>query len=273
MYEFLEKLNQHNSKKIYTENNKKTIIQVWTHKCRNQTGYWGIGDMVRGTIFLFEYCKKNNYNFILDIQLHSLSKYLKHEPHQYSNVILKNKDNIIFVSPNNISYYTQNEVNFFFTNSFYNFISQDAKYFMRNALTPNDSFKDHLSNYLIQDDYSVLHYRLGDNYNGNVVKYLLHLKQHINVNTKQVFISDCKKLKELVKELIKENTTLLIIDIDPGHIGENINVQNDLIEYFILIHSKKIKTYSNYRSISGFVYSVNQVFDIDLINIKHVELK
>jgi hypothetical protein len=163
-----------------------------------------------------------------------------------------------------MSQYLQNEVNYFFTNSFYDLVSQDAKYFMRNVLTPNDSFEDHLSNYLIQDDYSVLHYRLGDNYNGNVINYLFHLTQHINTNTKQVFITDCKKLKELVKH----NTTLLIIDIDPGHIGENINVQNDLIEYFILIHSKNIKTYSNYRGISGFVYSVNQVFDIKLINIK-----
>jgi hypothetical protein len=266
MYDFLKKLNnqpnQHHSEKIiYT---KKTIIQVWTHKCINQTGCWGIGDMIHGTIFLFEYCKKNNYNFILDIQLHSLSKYLKYEPHQFSDIISRNKDNIKFVTPETISQYLQNEVNYFFTNSFYDVISQDAKKIIKNALTPNDSFKDHLSNYLIQDDYSVLHYRLGDNYKGNVINYLFHLNQHININTKQVFITDCKKLKELVKH----NTPLLIIDIDPGHIGENINVQNDLIEYFILIHSKNIKTYSNYRGISGFVYSVNQVFGIDLINIK-----
>lgn len=244
--------------------NKKTIIQVWTHKCINQSGCWGIGDMIRGTIFLFEYCKKNNYHFILDIQLHSVSNYLKYEPHQYSDVISKNKDNILFVTPETISHYAQNEVNYFFTNSFYDVISQDAKDFMRNALTPNDSFNDTLSKYLIQDEYSVLHYRLGDNYNGNIVNYLFHLNQHINTNAKQVFITDCKQLKELVKH----NTSLLIIDIDPGHIGENINVQNDLIEYFILIHSKNIKTYSNYSWISGFVYSVNQVFDIELINIK-----
>ena len=47
----------------------KTIIQVWTHKVCNLTttddyAFWGIGDMIRGTIKLYQLCKRLNYKFI-----------------------------------------------------------------------------------------------------------------------------------------------------------------------------------------------------------------
>ena len=185
----------------------KTIIQVWTHSCINQEGYWGLGDMIRGTCFLYEYCKKNNYRFILDIQLHSISKYLIHSPHEYSDLILKNKNNILFAFIENISNYTQNEINFFFTNSnpnAYN-INENTKKFIKNIFQPNEEFSKYLSEYLkhpfFQNKYSILHYRLGDKYNKNVEPYLKNIKNNIEENENQLFISDSNELKYLVKNM------------------------------------------------------------------------
>jgi len=249
----------------------KTIIQVWTHSCINTEGFWGLGDMIRGTCFLYEYCKKHNYQFILDIQLHGISNYLIHSPHEYSDIILKNKDNIFFVNiDSDISKYTQNNINYFFTNaSIYTYenINEDTKEFIKNIFKPNEKFSKYLSEYLtlpfFQNKYSVLHYRLGDKYNENVEPYLKNIKNNIEEN--QIFISDSNELKYIVKN----NTKLFMLDIEPGHIGINLNVKNDLIEYFILMKCDKIKTYSNYSWISGFVHSINKIYNIQLINIKY----
>ena len=80
----------------------KTIIQVWTHKCTNHiqdniNGFWGLGDMIRGTIKLYQLCKKYNYNYIVDIRLHSISNFLNQMENPYSQLILDNADNIEFV--------------------------------------------------------------------------------------------------------------------------------------------------------------------------------
>ena len=74
----------------------KTIIQVWSHYYYNKkpdkyNNFWGIGDILRGTMNLYLYCRKNNYNFVVDIHLHELSKYIIENNHSYTNLIEKNK--------------------------------------------------------------------------------------------------------------------------------------------------------------------------------------
>ena len=54
---------------------KNTVIHIWTNNCSNikydskdSTSYWGIGDLIRGTIKLFQLQKYNLFNILHIIQ-------------------------------------------------------------------------------------------------------------------------------------------------------------------------------------------------------------
>ena len=87
----------------------KTIIQVFTQKIvkdrnfKDTSGYWGLGDLIRGTIHLYQLSKKLNFKLIVDYQLHPISNFLKECNHEYSELIKSNKDNILFVIQQNPS--------------------------------------------------------------------------------------------------------------------------------------------------------------------------
>jgi hypothetical protein len=130
----------------------KTLIHVWTNEAynikmnKNDTGsYWGLGDLLRGTIKLYQIAKKHSYNYIVDIQLHPISNFLKSENHEYSDLILENKDKIFFIEDSE-SYITESKDNVVFLVSRDGYknmepITQDCKDFMKNFLTPNEEFE------------------------------------------------------------------------------------------------------------------------------------
>ena len=103
----------------------KTIVFVFTHKVCNleaddTNNFWGIGDMIRGLINVYQIAKKYNYNLIIDTQLHVISEYLEILNHEYSNYILENKNNICFVD--DPEYHIKNnkdDLIYFFSNTNY----------------------------------------------------------------------------------------------------------------------------------------------------------
>jgi hypothetical protein len=255
----------------------KTIIQVWTHKCVNispDASSWGLGDILRGTIKLYQLCKENNYRFIVDMQLHNLSNYLVHRKHEYSDLIQQNKDNILFVYNDELENYIFNNdknILYFFTNSYCNENLDYEKEFIQNLLTPNHQLKEYISNKIldIPDNYNILHYRLGDDdlvrneNNHQYDVYLNHLKKNIEEN--DVFISDSNYFKKIV---CRDDTQIRMVDVLPRHIGYDGEPLNDtLFEFFLITKCQKIKTYSKYSWISGFVYWIHKVYDIPLVSI------
>ena len=85
--------------------------------------------MIRGTIFLYQYCKKHNYEYHVDIHLHPISKYLVESSNPYQELIDKNKDKISILcdkydrfDKESFHKYVQNqteEILFLFTNKIY----------------------------------------------------------------------------------------------------------------------------------------------------------
>ena len=257
----------------------KTIIQVWTHRCCNTTesNFWGLGDMLRGTLLLYQYTKNKNYNFILDYQLHEISKFLKNNNHEYSDIIKNNYNNINFISWGNIENYinsNNNDIVYFFTNGLIegaNNIENDVKEFIKNILIPNDLFQIYIDNILKNipyNFYNILHYRLGDellinnNNNNNIINIVDNVNKNIENN--DILISDSIFFKEYIK---KELPNIFMLNIKPCHIGfskEEDLLKDTFLEFILITKSQKIKTYSKYCWISGFVYWAHKIYDIPL---------
>jgi hypothetical protein len=116
----------------------KTVIQVFTHKvCNlittNKANFWGLGDIIRGTVKLYHLSKKMGFHLIVDIQLHPISKFLKVQPHKYSDFIKQNEDHIEFIgSAESYIVSSNREILYFLTNdAFEGEIDTDCKEFIK----------------------------------------------------------------------------------------------------------------------------------------------
>jgi len=262
----------------------KTIIQTWSLQFKNlkstkHDGRFGLGDIIRGTIALYQICKKYNYNYVVDIQLHPISNFLEVEKNKYSDLILENKDNINFIYPNNIeNFITNNDDNIImlFSNvHLIHDITDDCKSFIKNILKPNLEFKKYIDltiNKLSFKLDSVLHYRIAG-INGdqkqffkriNYIEYLNHVMKHKKEN--DILITDNLGFKEHIRQ---KNIDVFMFDIKIAHLGYDTNldgIKDTLLEFFIMTKSEKIK-YHPTNGPSGFIKIINYIWDIPLIKL------
>lgn len=269
----------------------KTIILVWTQKCKNfdtdkdwknGSNYWGLGDLIRGAIKLFQLSKKMNFNLIVNVILHPISFYLKKEKSEYDELISQNKDNIEFIYPGNVEKYinnSQNNILYFLTNDLCdeNNITNECKEFIKKILLPSNEIFNLLKFYDLSN-YNILHMRFGDNLitNKDIIDNNLieDIKNRITNNLDDrlnILVCDSYLVKDKLKnDNFFENKNLSFIDLDVGHIGYEQNgekIKNTLLEFFIITKSNMIKTYSVYLWTSGFVNWISKIYDIPLTKI------
>jgi hypothetical protein len=270
----------------------KTVIHTWVNN------HFGLGDLIRGTIKLYQLSKKLNFTYIVDIQHHPICNFLKIQHHGFSDFIKENRKNI--VCKHNIEEYinnSQDKLLYFVTNDGYKdleSITEDCKIFIKKLLTPNEEFSDYIENkmkfYNLENyKYDILHFRLGDDagliegdINSEKFRKLLHKIDNFLDNKTQensnVLISDNIKFREFVKELrssefnnSKEKyKNIITFNVDVAHLGHHNHIdkiRDTVFEFFVLTKSKSINTYSVYEWISGFVFWVHQIYDISLIKI------
>ena len=188
----------------------KTVIHVWTHNFINKEGIntFGLGDLVRGTIGVLQYCEKNKYTCIIDISLHPVSEYFIVNKHKYSKLIEENKNAIQYIFPDKIDSFIQSELNhkdvvFFFSNCWLDIydtkLSPYNRLIIDDLLTPNDSFLKYInqiSTTIPSSDFSILHFRLGDSEliqhkdTANYTHCIDILNDIINTNKSLILVSD-----------------------------------------------------------------------------------
>jgi hypothetical protein len=255
----------------------KTIIQVWTHRCYNQPGYWGLGDALRGTIQTFMLCKKKGYRFYVDLSLHPIHKFLIASENPYSDLVQSKKDKIRMIpASKNLELKLnamEDGIHCFFTNAHCTEkIDDECKTFIKTLLTPVSSLEDEIMKARLTipyDSYSILHFRLGDQElvqksKINISRELLRLI-HQNKDLKSVLISDSNTLKNH-PEVISD---IFVLNTFSQHIGcsDEESIKDTLIDFFLITKSDKIKTYSCYNWVSGFVNWASKIYDIPLIKI------
>lgn len=281
----------------------KTVVHVWKQNCRNYpNSFWGIGDLVRGSVGLYDFCKNYNFNLIVDISLYPVSKYLETKKHKYSDIVEKDKELIDFVQ--NYEYHVlcnfyQNNVDllFFNTNAYLHvydkILSEDTKTFIKNILKPTNELENYIEKTLdnlelTNKKYNVLHYRLGDteivhgNRNFNFDKLYQHFLEQINLiiqnneqnnnqNQYTILLSDSETFKKYIQDQISYlddiKYKIKILDFPICHLGtteNDLNTKNTLTELFIISKSEKINTFSVYSHISGFSYISHKIFDVPI---------
>lgn len=276
-------------------NHTKTVVHVWKQTCRNYpNSYWGIGDMIRGSIGLYQFCKYYGINLIVDISQYPVSKFLKsgNSEHIYSDIVKRDKDLIDFVA--NYEYHIHTNFSnencaalFFSTNSVLSVydrdFEQDIKDFVKNILQPTEEIENYIENLydilgIKNKLYKILHYRLGDEeiVNGNKNNKFNNLYQHFlscvnegSSNNPIILLSDSLAFKNYVKSnyVFDNLVNLKLLNFPICHLGvtdSDENIKNTLAELIIATRSSELNTYSVYSHISGFVYFSHKIYDIPI---------
>jgi hypothetical protein len=185
----------------------------------------------------------------------------------------------------------------FFTNDKFNGpITEDCKEFIKSLFIPNSEFMKYILNHVEKIpyiSYSILHFRLGDSelvinntnnknntnntnnqnnpnnikeFNNRLQSIIKTVKNQQDLDNKLILFSDSLKLKNIVKT----NSDIFMFDFKPSHIGcsKTNDIRDTLVEFFIIINSKSIKTYSIYPWTSGFVKIINDIFNVPLETLK-----
>ena len=266
----------------------KTVIQVFTQKIvkdrnfKDTSGYWGLGDLIRGTIHLYQLSKKLNFRLIVDYQLHPISEFLKGCNHEYSELIKSNKDNILFVDQCGSEKHiinNKNDVIYFLTNDFYNDeLNEDDKNFIKTILEPNELFNNEINMLKNKfDKFDIFHFRLGDIEKSKMINtdYNIFIKMLQNIKNNganNLLITDSETFK---KEIKLKTNNIITLDTKIIHLGYNTDsnkIKDTLLEFYIMRYASIIYTYSIFthnNGISGFVYYINKIYNIPIKRIAY----
>jgi len=261
--------------------NRKKVILVFSDKLANvkqdSNGYYfGLGDLFRGVISMFQLSKKYQFDLFVDFQHHALSGFLEKQHHPYVDLISENKENITYLKPDNVEEYIVNcerNVCFFMTNNtFDDPVTEDCKEFVKKLLIPQKDMETYIENkrgLIPYDEYNIVHYRLGDDElvkNSVNESLLIGAAQHFlnnDVVDNCVLISD----SAIFKRIVKSNRAVFMFDIDIAHSGfseHRTRLRDTLFEFFIVTRCKSIRTSSIYGWPSGFVKIAADVYDVPL---------
>jgi hypothetical protein len=267
---------------------QKTVVHVWVSDCikaNNSDPEWiknaGLGDLVRGSIGLYKLCKMHNYNFIVDISLHPLSKFLNHKKHKYSDIVEEQKHAIVGIHHGDMNTYIPAQLtkkNYLLCHciswltTFDLPADEDLKLFIKNILKPNKEFQEVLYSTISSlpfSKYNIVHFRLGDDelvHNKFAIEYNKYLSLFESLKCdipNTLLLSDSNTLKKTLTE--KYNVFSLSHAI--AHVGMHTDIsaiQNTLVEFFLLINAISIVSFTKYRWISGFAKIASYIYDVPL---------
>ena len=278
---------------------KKTVIMVWskTDSGMHPNGCiktYGLGDILRGTIFLYQMSVKFGFNFIVDIRPHPISQHLIVNKHSLMEYVDANMNNIKIINcdePADKFHYIYNaslhisDPLLICTNMFCNEnLSSDCKHFMKQLLTPNKNFSEYLnektrSYSILSSPYSIIHFRLGDSEfltknqtDGSTLNETVNILKKYAEST-DILMTDSFRFKQY---LVDNKIDVAMFNTRPLHVGEFLTVftevgdsfKETLYEFFTLSTASKIKTHSVYGWISGFVKFSSLIYDVPLTNLK-----
>lgn len=280
----------------------KSVIMVWsktdsgTHPNGSIKTY-GLGDLLRGTIYLYQMSVLHGFNFIVDIRGHPMCQHLTVNDHAYMNYVDENRNTgaikIINCHENNLFEYIYNaslksaDPLLICTNRFCNEqLSPDCKQFMKQLLIPNERYeaylneKNKLNALSSESPHSIVHFRLGDDeFFTTKPNDLSKMNDAMNMikkyaNQSDILMTDSFRFKEF---LIANKFNIKMFNTRPLHLGALSTLFKDdmsesfketLYEFFTLNTASKIKTCSVYGWVSGFVKFSSLIYDVPLVDLK-----
>ena len=270
---------------------KPIIENVYQEKYNNNINATGLGDFIRGSYFLLEFCDNNNIPCNINILNHPVSQFLEmyknKQPLIYNNI---NKfevtnfnphvshDGIITnvsdpsISDEVIKFLSKQRI---FNKKLYVYtiaypsseIAPKYKEYMKQILTPNLRLKSLVDKMLldlelVSKKFTIIHIRYGDDFliqnKTGIKKSHLAIIQKtldtLNLNQKYLLISD----NTIVKNILQLNYPFLKIHLNEiTHTGEGIHLetnklQNTMIDFNLFSHAANVIAFSVYIHGTGF---------------------
>jgi hypothetical protein len=264
-----------------------TVIMVWM-----QDPLAGLGDLLRGTMYLCELSQQLKFRLIVDTQLHPVSHFLISNSHEYSDYVRQNKHQVInLVNAVNsaakikehVLAKTDDPILLIAnpTDNIHSHPSPHAVALIRTILAPSEEFKSYFgamcAEFKIASPYTIVHLRLGDDdlvqqiANNQKYNALLPLiDAHIHPNDNARIISDSAAFKQYLSK-VRPHLAHRIIPTTPVHLSHSTDIdmmKETVFDLFLLMNAHAIKTYTNYVWVSGFVQWISRVFNVPLISMQ-----
>jgi hypothetical protein len=278
----------------------RTVRNVYQTEYRDVISR-GLGDFLRGCFFLLQLGDMHNFECIIDINNHPISKVLKNCSHKYTI------ENINFFSNNNfkpnvtqdliighdknpecfdefVQYLSrqniQNEIVSVYVTSFplYDSINNRHKERIKKLLIPNESMQIYLDYTLVSLNlqpytYSIIHVRLGDDYlirgksivNPFAMRNIRFYLSQLNLNARYLLLCD----SNLIKNAICRTNPNIKTTYNPiTHLGENVSTLNDttikntMLDFYLMSLSNRIHSFSTYNHGTGFSKWCSEIYTI-----------
>ena len=270
---------------------KAMIENVYQEKYNNNVNASGLGDFIRGSYFLMEFCNNKHIPYHINIQNHPVSQFLeigenKQPPlvHKINRFELRNynphisENNIITnicdssINDSFLRYLSkQHAVDqkiYVYTISYPSTkISEKNKTYMRQMLTPSKSLALLVDNTLtdlglVKKQFTIIHIRYGDDFLIKNIKdikkshleRLQHTLDRLDSSQTYLLISDNTIIKNILSLKYPFVTTHFN---DITHTGEGIHLethklQNTMIDFYLFSHATNVIAFSTYKHGTGF---------------------
>lgn len=267
------------------------IENVYQERYNYQVNASGLGDFIRGSYFLMEFCDNNNIPYNINILNHPISQFLEiyenQQPLIYNNINkfeLRNynpdvsEDDIISniydpsINHSFIWYLSKQRI---FQKKIYVYticfpsdkISEKHKEYMKRILTPSKSIALLVDNTLaelglIKKHFTIIHIRYGDDFlvkniediNKSHLEMLESTFDSLDLTQTYLLISDNTAIKNILSlkyPFIKTHFN------DISHTGEGLHLeteklQNTMIDFNLFSHAANVIAFSTYRHGTGF---------------------
>lgn len=274
------------NKKLLQNNKIKMIVNVYRQNYANAPG-GGIGDFIRGSFFLLQFCIKNNLRFEVDYNSHPITKYLYKRYNKIEDNI--NYDKVLYYYPDNkinsqdffdnfVNYLNSidDEIVYIYSNNYPLFkINIFEKNFLKEKILPTNELNQIIQNKkhvmgLTYNNYIVIHIRLSDdifkhdNVSDSMLPLFYNFVNNIIRKTKYkiLILSNSNNIKKKLK--IRYNN--IIIDINNiSHMAdtEDYNsIKDTLCDMFLLTSAKHVYAISSYGHGTGFSKYICCLYDI-----------
>ena len=234
----------------------------------------GLGDFIRGSYFLYQYCKLLDIEFEVNMKYHMINTVLDNTFNDIESYILENIEHSDISNCNtnmdlcintidNVNSYLlrcnmdENGVLYVCMKVYPMFIiTEEERLFFRNIFKYK-VFKN------IKEPYRIIHIRSGDRYliDNEIVshEYITDVVEIIEENMKDkkehiILIGDSNDVKN---KIIKMIPSLLLSNNEISHMGEGVNVtletvKNNMEDFYIMSKALSILSISMYEHGSGF---------------------
>jgi hypothetical protein len=265
----------------------KIIIEnVYQEKYTNGNAT-GLGDFIRGSFFLMQFCDNYGISYNINLLNHPVSRFLKtyedKQPLFYENVNKFTPTNVFRSINKEFAKYLSKQPtkrNTLCVCSIHyplSGVSQKQKMYMQQILTPTDkmvSAIDYQLSYLklVKQGFTVIHIRYGDKFLvGNIneidkshLEIMQNALDNLDPTQQYLLISDNINIKKIMTQQYAFIKTIFneITHTGEGVLIDTVKLQNTMIDFYLFSYAVKVIAFSVYPHGSGFSQWATETYSI-----------